>query len=86
MKHFIGLAVLSVAFAGSAHALTNEEFAKEVQRLVSVFEKDEKAFKDAHQFCSALSEVRRNEEPRCVALQKLARGTAEFKKSPPRTW
>lgn len=86
MKRFVHLAVLSLAFAGSAHALTNEQFAKEVQRQVAAFEKDEKAATAARQFCSSLSEARRGEEPRCVALQRLARGGAKFTPSPARKW
>lgn len=72
MKKHIGLVILGIGFVTSAHALTNEEFAKEVQRQMRVLEKDKKALREAEEFCSMLSSARRKDEPRCIAAEKVS--------------
>lgn len=77
---------LSIAFISSAQASSNEQFVKQVERHVAEFHKDEKAAAAARRFCALLSEARRGEEPRCVALQKMARGETKFVPTPHRTY
>lgn len=70
MKKLI-LAVATVSLLSNAYALTNEEFAKEVQRQIGLFQKDKKALKQASDFCSLLSSERRGKEPRCIAAERV---------------
>lgn len=84
MKIFVLLTILGIAFASNVQASTNEQFAYEVERHVAAFEQDEKTAESARQFCSSLSEARRDEEPRCVALQKLVRRGQKFTPTPHR--
>jgi hypothetical protein len=70
MKKVI-LAVATVSLLSNAYALTNEEFAKEVQRQIGLLQKDEKALKQASDFCSMLSSDRRRSEPRCIAAERV---------------
>jgi len=70
MKKMI-LVLAAVSLFSNAYALTNEEFAKEVQRQISLLQKDEKALKQASGFCSLLSSDRRRNEPRCIAAERV---------------
>jgi hypothetical protein len=70
MKKMI-LVLAAVSLFSNAYALTNEEFAKEVQRQISLLQKDEKALKQASEFCSLLSSDRRRNEPRCIAAERV---------------
>lgn len=70
MKKMI-LVLAAVSLFSNAYALTNEEFAKEVQRQISLLQKDEKALKQASDFCSLLSSDRRRNEPRCIAAERV---------------
>jgi hypothetical protein len=72
MKKQIVIAAVIFACAANVHALTNEEFAKEVQRHMGTLEKDKKALRDAEQFCSMLSPGRRSNEPRCIAAERVS--------------
>ncbi|QBE64259.1 hypothetical protein [Pseudoduganella lutea] len=60
----------------------NEDFGKKVQRHMAENAKDEQARQEAVNLCRPLSEERRSEEPRCVALQQEARGNM-YKVPPP---
>lgn len=71
MKKQIVFAIVLVAQLSSAYALSNEQFVKEVQRHIQVLEKDEKALKEASEFCALLSSERRRNEPRCVAAERV---------------
>jgi hypothetical protein len=70
MKKMI-LVLAAVSLFSNAYALTNEEFAREVQRQISLLQKDEKALKQASDFCSLLSSDRRRNEPRCIAAERV---------------
>lgn len=70
MKKLI-LVLAAVSLFSNAYALTNEEFAKEVQRQIGLLQKDEKALKQASEFCSLLSSDRRRNEPRCIAAERV---------------
>lgn len=71
MKKQIAFAVIAAAQFTSAHALTNEQFAKEVQRQIQLLKKDDKALHEASEFCSLLSSERRRNEPRCIAAERV---------------
>lgn len=71
MKKKITFAFLAIAQFTSAYALTNEQFAKEVRLQIELLKKDDKALKDASQFCSLLSSERRRNEPRCIAAERV---------------
>jgi hypothetical protein len=63
------LVIAAVSLFSNAYALTNEEFAKEVQRQIGMLQKDEKALQLASEFCSLLSSDRRRNEPRALLLR-----------------
>lgn len=65
------LSVVTVSLFSNAHALTNEEFAKEVQRQIGLLQKDAKALKQASDLCALLSSNRRSNEPRCIAAERV---------------
>jgi len=71
MKKHIAFAVMAAAQFTSAYALTNEEFAKQVQRQIQLLKQDGKALKEASEFCSLLSSERRRNEPRCIAAERV---------------
>lgn len=71
MKKQIAFAAIIAAQFTSAFALTNEEFATQVQRQIQLLKQDERALKDANEFCSLLSLERRQNEPRCIAAERV---------------
>jgi hypothetical protein len=71
MRKQIIFAIFAIAHFTSAHALTNEQFATEVQRQIQLLKKDDKALKSASEFCSLLSSDRRRNEPRCIAAERV---------------
>lgn len=90
MRKKFGFVAIGLGLAANSNALTNEEFVAQVQRHEQIMAADKKAMHDAEKFCTSLSQRRRAEESRCVALQKvntkeLHRGSS-IVKSPKRIW
>lgn len=90
MRKKLGFVAIGLSLATNSNALTNEEFVTQVQRQERILAVDKKALHDTEKFCTSLSERRRGEEPRCVAMQKvnsreLHRGSS-IVKSPKRVW
>ncbi len=71
MRKKVSFAVIALGLAGNSSALTNEEFATQVQRQERILAADKKALYEAEKFCTLLSEQRRGDEPRCVAMQRV---------------
>jgi len=71
MKKQIAVAAVIAPNFTNAFALTTEEFATQVQRQIELLKKDEKALKDASEFCSLLSSERHRNEPRCIAAERV---------------
>lgn len=80
------LAVILFVLSAAGCADSNEEFGRKVNEQIASFKADPKAIQAATDFCLPLSENRRSEEPRCVALQKLPRAGATPEAGTPRTW
>lgn len=90
MRKKLSFVAFGLGLAANSNALTNEEFVTQVQRQEQILTVDKKALHEAEKFCTALSQRRRGEEPRCVAMQKvnskeLHRGSS-IVKSPKRVW
>lgn len=90
MRKKLSFVAIALGLAANSNALTNEEFATQVQLHERILAADKKALHGAEKFCTSLSEQRRGEEPRCVAMQKvnlkeLHRGSS-IVKSPKRVW
>jgi hypothetical protein len=77
---YLTLILLPLLFSGCADS--NEEFGKKVEHHMSEIAKNKDARLEAEKLCRPLSETRRSEEPRCVALQSEARGKL-YKVPPP---
>lgn len=91
MKQFLLLAVLVLTsgLTTGAGVVTNEEFARLVDRQADIYLKDAKALQEAEKLCSSLPNARRQADVRCVALQKalskeIRKG--EFRKSSGKVW
>lgn len=82
--------MIALGLAANANALTNEEFAKQVQRQERILAADKKELQEAEKFCALLSEQRRSEDPRCVAMRnvnsKALHSGSSTVKSPKRVW
>jgi hypothetical protein len=90
MRKKVSFIALALGLAANSNALTNEEFAAQVQRHEQILTADKKALQEAEKFCTLLSDRRKSEEPRCVAMQKvnskdLHRGSS-IVTSPKRVW
>lgn len=83
------LGVVAFTLATSADAVTNEEFAQQVVKHVRIFERDAAALREAEKFCTSLPDQRRQNEVRCVAMQKVTSKELRkggFEKSSGRRW
>lgn len=82
--------VFALGLAANASAAINEEFATQVRRHERILAADKKALHEAEKFCALLSDRRKSEEPRCVAMQKVnskdLHSGSSVVKSPKRVW
>lgn len=66
------LILAPLLFAGCTDS--NEEFGKKVEHHMAEIASSKDARRDAENLCRPLPEERRGQEPKCVALQREARG------------
>lgn len=70
MKNTILLALI-VGISATSFAMSNDDFAKEVKKETEVISKDKAYEKKLVDICRNLSDARRSEDPRCVALSQV---------------
>lgn len=66
------LAMISFSAALPTFALSNAEFAKQVANYEKQIKADPKLKNEVGDFCQSLGKARRDDEPKCVALNKVA--------------
>jgi hypothetical protein len=90
MRKKLRFVAIALCMAANSYALTNEEFATQVQRQEQIMAANKKALREAEKSCNSLSEQRRGDEPRCIAMQRVnskdLHSGSSIVKSPKRVW
>jgi hypothetical protein len=75
-KVAITICIIGLFHSSAALAMCNEEFAKQIREYETQLKGDEAFRAYVPSICGSLSESRHGGEPKCIALNKVALGSA----------
>ena len=75
---------LSLASASALAAMSNEEFVQQEMKFEKQLQADAKFKSETSEFCKRLGAARKDEEPKCVALNQVNMGSVFGNSKPSR--